>query len=82
MGAQLPAEQGHALAHPDESVARALSVDRRGAVPVVDDLKFQGIRYVAQADLGPRGVGVLERVGERLLDDPVAVQPAELIRKA
>ena len=62
------AEQRGALAHADDAVAGS---DGRRALPVVDDVDLQ--RAAGQAHLDARGrrAGVLERVGERLLHDPV-----------
>ena len=42
-----------------------------GAAAVVGDLDLDGVALVADDDLRARAGGVLGRVGERLLDDPV-----------
>jgi hypothetical protein len=66
------AKQGDALAHANEAVPAAVSV--RGAAAAVGDLERQLVFVVAHGHGRARGAGVLEGVGERLLDDPVAGQ--------
>ncbi|MDP9136066.1 MAG: hypothetical protein M3N56_14705 [Actinomycetota bacterium] len=70
----MAAEERRALAHPDESLAVVAGVRRRRAAAVVGDLKFELGCAVADDDASARRAGVLERVGERLLDDPVGGQ--------
>ena len=49
-----------------------MRASRRRALPVVDHVDLQRAAGLAHLDARRRGVGVLERVGERLLHDPVA----------
>jgi hypothetical protein len=49
------------------SVARI----RHHQPPAVEDLELELVLAPSQVHLGRRGAGVLERVGQRLLDDPV-----------
>ena len=69
-GVEATAVERDALAHADETVAAA-----RGACgppgPVVDDLELERVGAVADVNLGVSVAGVLERVRQRLLDDPV-----------
>ena len=44
---------------------------RRTSCAVVGDLELERVRSVANVDARPRLPGVLERVRQRLLDDPV-----------
>ena len=71
-GAQLAAVQRGALAHadqPEPAVAARPAVARAAAV--VDDLDLELVGPVAQVHVGARRPRVLERVGQRLLHDPV-----------
>src|SRR5690348_3785425 len=73
-GGQRAAVEGDAFAHPDQPVAGAVAVRRTAAATVVADLDVEAARLVAQPHLGTRGPGVLERVGQALLDDAVRAQ--------
>ena len=69
------------LAHSDDSQPR--SVRRRraaGPAPVVGDLDLQLVVEIPNRDQGTRRTGVLDHVGERLLDDPVRGE-VERLRK-
>ena len=66
----LPAVEGDALAHADEAVPAARGA-WRAAGAVVDDLELERVGAVRDAHGGVRMAGVLERVRERLLHDPV-----------
>ena len=71
-GVQLAAEDAHALAHADEPVAAAAhAAGRAGPGPAVADLQLDVLAAVADVHLGRRGAGVLDGVGDRLLDDAV-----------
>ena len=66
--------------HPDQSAAGLARVGQPAArrrparTAVVDDLHLERVGLVADRDRGPGVDRVLERVGERLLDDPVRRQ--------
>src|SRR5207247_793531 len=62
------AEQADALLHPDQAVAGCADAS---ADAVVLDLELDPVRSSADDDLRSGGVRVLERVRQRLLDDPV-----------
>ena len=68
-GAQVPAVQSHALAHADQPVPAAAR--RSAAAAVVGHLDLERRRPVGDAHRRRRAAGVLEGVGERLLDDAV-----------
>src|SRR6266699_3752350 len=68
-GVQLAAEQVDPLAHADQPVAGAVAGP--GAEPVVADLQAQVGVAVADQHAGGAGTGVPDRVGERLLHEPV-----------
>ena len=61
------------LAHADETVAAAGGA-RGASRAVVDDLELERVGAVADVDGRARIAGVLERVGQRLLHDPVGRQ--------
>src|SRR5581483_6510074 len=63
-------EEPDSLADPDEAVSAAAAAVR-GTAPVVAYLDAQLIGSVVQQNRGLGGVGMLEHVGETLLDDPV-----------
>ena len=64
--AQLAAAQGHALAHPDQSLLAAAGAARDPA----GDLDLQALRRPAQGDPRLAAAAVLERVGQALLHEP------------
>jgi hypothetical protein len=68
VGLELAVEHGGPLAHPDQPVAGAPAAARAAAV--VRDLQGDQVVLVADGDLRAGGPGVLERIGQRLLDDP------------
>src|SRR5215218_7017136 len=73
-GLKVAAAQRHALAHADESLSQrtvaALSGDQ--TLPGVRDVEFEPVLRPAQLHLRTGTVaGVLQRVGERLLNDAV-----------
>ena len=72
-GVEAAAVEGDPLAHADQAVAAADRRVRR-ACAVVGDLELERVGAVADADRRVRVAGVLERVGQRLLDDPVRRQ--------
>ena len=81
MGACLhrAAEQRHALAHADQPATRLAGMAQRPArhptrPAVVDDLDLERVGEVADRHRGPRVGRVLQRVGQRLLNDPVGRQ--------
>src|SRR5689334_1332032 len=69
------AEDRDPLAHPDQTVAAVVGLPygRVGGrtASVVDDLDVDTVLGVADADVGARRPGVLERVRQRFLDDAV-----------
>ena len=67
-------EERDALAHPHEPVAAGRAVPVGRAAAVVEHLEVDRVGAVGDRDPGPRRARVLERVGERLLDDPVRRQ--------
>jgi len=70
--AQLAVVEADPLLHADQAVPAAVSV---GAVrAAVDDLQLELRGRPAHGDRGRRGAGVLDRIGERLLDDAVGGQ--------
>src|SRR5205823_8219100 len=58
------------LAHADQAVAAAYDRCLRTGT-VVDDFELERVPPVADVDTCPRLAGMLERVRQRLLDDPV-----------
>src|SRR6478736_2805719 len=71
-GVDRPAEHGGTLAHP---VQAASSQPRRAAAAVVVNVDLHGAVHAQHAHVGCHvGSGMLERVGERLLHDPVGGQ--------
>src|SRR4051794_22857604 len=66
---ELAAVEGDSLAHADQAVPAVRLARCRGAV--VADLEPQRLGLVGDGDPGGRGAGVLERVGERFLHDPI-----------
>src|SRR5690349_19647559 len=64
-----PAEEGNALAHPDESVSTAAAV--HDADPVVLDGHIEQVGSVCERDDRARRAGVAQHVRQRLLDDAV-----------
>ena len=64
------AVERYALAHADQPVARPVAC-AQGATAVVLDQQLQRTRQVADPDGCARRPGVLDRVCEPLLDDPV-----------
>src|SRR3954447_21264151 len=67
---ELPAGQGAPLPDADQPLPAAGDVARR-AGPVVGDLELEASRTVPDTDVDLPAPGVLERVGESLLHDPV-----------
>src|SRR6266508_297691 len=67
---EVPAQQQGPLAHPDDPVARP--GQDGDTAPVVEDLDVDPVVAGVEPHLGPgAGSRVLERVGQRLLDDAV-----------
>ena len=66
-----PAVERDALAHPDEPVPAIAVMARGGPAAVVADLDLHRACLVAHEHASPRPAGVLGRVRQRLLDDPV-----------
>ena len=75
-GLEVAGVQRHPLAHPDQAApaAGALADVAAPRAALVGDLDVDGARLVRDAHPGTGAAGVLERVGERLLDDPVGGQ--------
>jgi hypothetical protein len=74
---QIAAERLDSLAHPDQAVTGPdPAVADRGhrASTIVDDLHRDILVAVADHHLGAGRAGVLDHVGQRLLDDPVGRQ--------
>ncbi len=72
----MAAERADPLAEPDQAVtAPGAGTGRRRVSRAVAHLDGRGGRAVPDADGDRGGVGVLARVGQRLLDDPVHGQP-------
>src|SRR5688500_14035308 len=69
---QFAAEHRHPLAHPDEATPATLAAAVARAV--IDDLENQHAGRVGDGDVDAARAGVLERVGQRLLDHPVRRQ--------
>src|SRR4051812_49021300 len=71
-GFDLAPEHCHAFAHAHQALAGhgAILGCSPDATPIVAYVDLHVIVAVAELDLGARGTGVLERVAERLLDDP------------
>src|SRR5205823_10380493 len=67
-GVEASAEHGHTLADPGEAAAAAVSVAVRGAV--VGHLDLELVVAIAQDDSRGGWARVLERIRQRLLDDP------------
>src|SRR4029453_5495488 len=73
-GSHPPPVRADPLPHPDEPVARPrLAIGRRPRA-VVGDLELELVLAIPHGDPGPNGPRVLDRVRERLLDDPVGRQ--------
>ena len=72
-GLHRPVVKGDALAHADESVSAAvLAFSLAGPGSVVGDLELEvPVRRSVTSHPCPRWAGVFERVGQRLLHDPV-----------
>ena len=72
-GRQASAEHRDPLAHPDETATLVGRLDRCGAArtAVVLDLDVERPHQVADRDPGSSTTGVLQRVGQALLDDPI-----------
>src|SRR4051794_30585210 len=66
-GVELPAVERNALLHPDEAMATAGDA-RLGSGSVVDYLQLERVVAVADHDARTGVAGVLQRVGERLLN--------------
>ena len=60
------------LAHSDEPIPGARIIS--SAYAVVGDLELEVIGSVAEKDSGPRRAGVPQRIGQRLLHDPIGRQ--------
>jgi hypothetical protein len=76
MRVELAAVQPDTLAHPRQSLAGAADVRRRAGA-LVGDFEDETVRLVADGDMRRDEPGVLDRVRQRLLHDPVggAVDP-------
>src|SRR5215213_1327266 len=71
---QLAIEGGHPLPHADQTVTGprpAVAGRWHGAPAIVDDLHRDVLVAVADCDLGVGWAGVLDYVGQGLLDDPI-----------
>src|SRR3954452_1185427 len=71
-GLDLPPKHGNPFAHAYEPVSRQ-AVDPAGGrhpAAVVRDVHLDVVLAVAKRHLCSRGTGVLQRVAQRLLDDP------------
>ena len=78
-----PSGRGPALSSPPNRPTRSLipmsprpplarrSPSRASTLAIIDDLELETVGGVSYVDAGVRGTGVLERVRQRLLDDPV-----------
>ncbi len=74
-GLQCPAVERGPFPHPDEPVcARGRRQAGSLRAAVVDDLEAQGLVAVPDDAVDPGGVGVLEDIGDRFLQDPVGRQ--------
>ena len=72
-GAELASEQTDALSHTNEPAPSLVVTNAVGgsALTVICDLQLKTVGPVTYLDAGVSGAGVLERVRQRLLDDPV-----------
>ena len=69
-GGEFPAEQFEPLSHPDQSVTQVVKVSAGRPQPVVANLEFERVRSERNRDRGMGRPGVLDRVGQGLLNNP------------
>ena len=78
-GVEVAAEQCDSLAHPDQATAPAALVDLAAtatAIAIVADRDHQRVGSVAELDVCAGRARVLDRVCQRLLNDPVGAERA------